>query len=598
MATTPGKHQSLLGQAAELHKAGRLKKAEQLYRQLLKREPRNVAALHLLAMIRRDQNAPKKAVELLRKAVKIDPDRADVQADLGLALSATGRVDEAIAAFGRAAELEPSRAELHFHLGRLYVARSTMTEAIPALSRAVELAPDRIEYHDMLVGAINSSGFSSIDTSYAERLVELDPTRAASVCHLATAHRLNGSLDEADVLYRRALELDPDLAAAIAGRAHLLESRDQSEAAYELLQESIRRDNLTTLVATAHDRICKRLGRRADSIPVLRRVLDRRDITPYHRASLGYSLGQALEATGEYEPAFQQYRQANRLNAGRWDRVAHRKRIDATIAAFSPELFETLRVRGSDSQVPIFIVGMFRSGTTLVETILSSHPQVHGAGEIDNLPRIAESLEHVVGVSQPFPAYVPSLDQAVVAAAAERYLREVTAAAPEAARITDKMLLNYLLLGFIQLLFPSARVIHCLRHPLDTCLSCYTHAFTASHGYSCDLGDLGATYREYRRLMDHWRAVLRIPIMEIRYEQLVREQEPTTRSLVDFCGLEWNDACLRFHESGRVARTLSIDQVRQRMYTSSIGRYRRFEAHLGKLKDALGDLPEAEPDVG
>ncbi len=230
---------------------------------------------------------------------------------------------------------------------------------------------------------------------------------------------------------------------------------------------------------------------------------------------------------------------------------------------------------------------MMRSGTTLAEQILASHPQIHGAGELDTLGRLAGSLPRRLATQIPYPECVAHLDAATARAVAADYLEVLKQHGGAAERVVDKMPLNFLGLGLIATLLPRARIVHCRRDPMDTCLSCFFRDFTTSFTFKYDLRDLGLYYREYERLMAHWRRVLPLPIFELQYEELTAAPEAVSRRLVAFCGLDWDERCLRFHETERPVRTASTAQVRQPMYQSAVGRWRRYEKHLGPLMAAL-----------
>ncbi len=267
--------------------------------------------------------------------------------------------------------------------------------------------------------------------------------------------------------------------------------------------------------------------------------------------------------------------------------TADDKRIDRLIAAFTPERLQSLPRAQHDSKTPVFILGMPRSGTSLVEQILASHPQVHGAGELNNIMRLESGMPDLVGGGKRFPDGLNKLTQEHVDELASHYLEHLAELSPDALRVTDKMPNNFLHLGTIQLLFPDARIIHCMRDPLDTCLSCYFQNFFAQHPYTNDLGHLGAYYNGYERLMAHWKQTLDLPIFDIRYEDLVENQETKSREMIEFIGLEWDEACLKFHENKRIGRTASYDQVRQPIYKGSVARWRNYESHLEPLRKAL-----------
>jgi hypothetical protein len=247
---------------------------------------------------------------------------------------------------------------------------------------------------------------------------------------------------------------------------------------------------------------------------------------------------------------------------------------------------------GLDSERPVFVVGMLRTGTTLVEQILASHPAVHGAGEVPHLGAMVNNMSERLGGSEKYPECIKSLSAAAVRVLAGEYEQALDQSirgrqTAEVLRVVDKMPSNYLNLGLIATLFPKARIIHCRRDPVDTCLSCYFQNFQEPIAYTLDLRHLGQYYREYERLMAHWRAVLPVGVFDLAYEELTADLEGVSRCLLDFCGLPWDDRCLRFNESRRIVRTSSALQVRQPVYRSSVGKWKRYEAQLGPLIAAL-----------
>jgi hypothetical protein len=236
----------------------------------------------------------------------------------------------------------------------------------------------------------------------------------------------------------------------------------------------------------------------------------------------------------------------------------------------------------------VFIVGMPRSGTTLVEQILASHPAVFGAGELDDIRQISAALPSLLGSANPYPECLAQAGQSSLTKIADRYLVHLRGLSSDARRITDKMPTNFLHLGLIELLFPQARVIHVIRHPLDTCVSCYFEEFTTTNSYAYDLEQMGIYYKQYERIMRHWKDVLKIRMLDVRYEELVDNQENICRQMIEFCDLEWDDRVLRFYETKRDVATPSFDQVRQPLYRKSIGRWKNYERHLGPLMRVLG----------
>ncbi len=284
---------------------------------------------------------------------------------------------------------------------------------------------------------------------------------------------------------------------------------------------------------------------------------------------------------------------ALRRQAEPYDPAAEVAFVERCEAYFTAERLRTASPDAVlDDQRPVFIVGMPRSGTTLVEQIIASHPRCHGAGEMVDMAIFRATTRALSGFANPFPDCLDDLDPAVIRGFGERYLTHASQGRPDAARITDKMPHNFLNLGLIARVFPKARVIHCRRDPMDTCLSILFQNFASAHGYANDLHTLGQAYNNYRRLMAHWRRVLPLPMLEVDYEEMVADQERRSRDLIDFLGLDWDDACLQFHKTDRAVQTASLWQVRQPIYTSSVERWRRYETELAPLK-AILDTAEA-----
>lgn len=247
--------------------------------------------------------------------------------------------------------------------------------------------------------------------------------------------------------------------------------------------------------------------------------------------------------------------------------------IGQMIETFDRAYFQRVGSFGLDTELPIFIVGMPRSGTTLIEQIVASHPLVFGAGELKHIGRIAANLKSQTG--EPYPRCVSRLDRETVCQIARQHIECLHELGGDAVRVVDKMPLNYNHLGLIASLFPQARVIHSRRDPLDTCVSCLRQ-----YAIPSSLEEIAVCYRQYEKLMDHWRQVLPLSMLEVQYEDLVTDSESVMRRLIEFCGLEWNDRCLDFHNSDRAVQTPSKLQVRQPMYASSVGRWKRYEKQL------------------
>lgn len=307
------------------------------------------------------------------------------------------------------------------------------------------------------------------------------------------------------------------------------------------------------------------------------------DMIPIH-----FSLGKVYDKLGEYDKVFAHYAQGNASSPADFNIDRQEKQLQHIKESYGADFLRSAPRATHGSQRPVFIVGMPRSGTSLVEQILASHSSIAGGGELKNIKQLVDSIPALIGKGARYPHCVDQLTEAHLNMLADRYLKQLAHISADAVRVTDKMPHNFQHLGLIALLFPEARIIHCVRDPLDTCLSCYFQNFGDRHDYSFNLEHLAIHYRQYQQIMAHWKNVLDIPIMKVVYEEHVAEPERFARSLIQYCGLEWEDQCLRFHESKRVVHTSSYEQVRRPIYSDSVQRWKHYERYLGPLKRGLG----------
>jgi tetratricopeptide (TPR) repeat protein len=422
------------------------------------------------------------------------------------------------------------------------------------------------------------------------RAAVLMPRDPLAYLVLGEIRTFQGRYDEAINQYDEALRCAPEHPVAIAGKADTYEKSGRADRARALLAPIVDEGRETAQQAVIQARLDLRDKRYDAVIDLVRRHLDRGDAEGYILWNLYQHLGQALERTGRFDEAFDAYARGNGTVPAHFDPDSWVEAVDGIIDSFSPQRFAAVPRAAHGSRQPIFVLGTPRSGSTLVETILDAHPEVAGAGELSAMQELINSISLDIGSNLPYPTCIEDLDQNDVDTIAGKYLDRLRGAGGAAKSIVDKYLNNYLHVGMLAVLFPEARIIHCCRHPLDTCFSCFvTTLLPATHPYACDLGHMGAVYVAYERLMAHWRDVLKIPMLEVRYEALVADQEQLTREMLEHCGLDWDDRCLRFYEGSRPVLTASYDQVNRPIYSSSVGRYRNFEKHLGPLRTALAE---------
>jgi tetratricopeptide (TPR) repeat protein len=307
-----------------------------------------------------------------------------------------------------------------------------------------------------------------------------------------------------------------------------------------------------------------------------------------------FSLGKVHDDIGKYDRAFQFYKSGNQIyineRGGSFSKEANHQAISAIISSFDADFFARHAAIGHTSEEPVFVIGMLRSGTTLIEQILSSHPQVQGVGEVNFWGSANVMLPIELNTDIPYPACVDLISSMVAVQIGEKYLatQHQLIAQGAAQRIVDKMPQNFIFLGLIATVFPQAKIIHIQREAMDTCLSIYFQNLQEGHPYSYDLVNIGSYYKEYERLMQHWRQIVPVKMLEINYEELVADQERVTRQMIDYVGLPWDERCLQPEKTEKVVRTASLWQARQPVYKTSVARWKKYEKYLGPLKQALG----------
>jgi Flp pilus assembly protein TadD len=579
------------------HRAGRLKQAEALYLDALRRDPRDARALCLLGNLYGETGRAGAALEAFGRAVAAAPNLAEAHNGLGMVHAGRGEAGPAEACFRKAIAIEPGGAQGFFNLGVLCLGTARVNEAVGALKRAVALAPGHGPARAALAEVLAGQGDVAEGLDMARRAAALAPDDPEVQRRMGRVLGAAARWDEALACYDRALAARPGDPVAAVGKATVLADRGEAEAAHGLLEPLVAGERPVPRAAVAFAALARRVRREGEALAAVERALAAEGLTEADRRDLCYAAGLLLDAGKDYDAAFARYAEANRLAAVPFDPEAQTREVDRLMAAFDAARMGAAPRATERSDLPVFVVGMPRSGTTLVEQILASHPRAHGAGELHDAGRMAASLPGLLKTATPYPECAAELTGEALDTLARWYLGRRRSEAPDADRVVDKMPHNFLHLGLIALCLPGARVIHCARDPVDTCLSCHFQNFTSGgHPYTHDLAALGRYYRDYRRLMAHWEGVVGLPIHTVRYEALVDDPEGASRDLVAFLGLDWDPACLRFFASGRLVRTASRDQVRRPVYGSSAGRWRRYAAHLGPLLAALG--PELAPGGG
>jgi len=533
------------------------------------------------------------AIQSYREALRIDPTLGPASLNLAHVLQQQGRLQEADACLRDCLTRQPNYGAARFNRGNLLVALRRPEEAAVEFDEAIRLQPKFAQ-------AYNNRGNVALDLGRADQAVDFfrqairaEPDYVEAQVNLGNALMELSQIDAAVEAYQQALRLNPDDARAHNNLAEAYLDLGDPQQAQTQFREAIRL-NPAFIRPLLHLAANGFYSEAEPSIEQIKTRLTEPRLSRDAASQLHFILGYVHDRAGATDEAFEHFRKGNGLrrsilkqNGTAFDAEINAQVTERLIGFFTPEFFQRASGFGVESEVPVFIVGMPRSGSTLVEQILSQHSRVHGAGEIKDVLKLISDLATRFGSTDTYPECLDQLDAATAQELAQAHLRRLTGRDGSAARVTDKMLDNFFHLGLLAALFPKSRVIHCVRDPRDVCLSCYFQFFKGLR-FTWDLEDLGHCYRDYRRLMDHWHAVLPIPILEVVYEDVVADLEPACRQIVEFCGLEWEERCLRFHENERMVRTMSRVQVRQPLYKSSVGRWQRYEAHLEPLLKALG----------
>lgn len=609
------------------HKSGNFTAAEKIYRHVLDVQPDNHEALYLMGTLAQQTGRIDVAVTCLTRAIKRSRRNPFYRLALGDTRLAEGRLTDAAACYQKTLALDTHNAEAHFGLGNVLHARRKFPGAIKHYRNAIAVKPDLAEAQNNLGAVLTAVGQLAEAAECFARTLELRPDFADAHLNIGQAQKAKGRLGDAIASYRKALDLDPNLAEAHTnlGNAHrqmgdfkaALDSYRLAlkidptlvQAHYHLgiikleygrLKESL--EDLQRAVALAPDHVeaitsigevLETLGQNEDASAWYRKGIDirvDRSLPIMEQRSRHFALGRIHDRLGEFDIAFAHFKTAN----GIW--LEHLRRTDMTyssaaweanigtiIGAFPLRGMAGGDIKGNVSRLPVFVLGMPRSGTTLVEQILASHSEVHGAGELPDFPRLAERISG----NGNWANAVRSLGTDQAEAIAGEYLDKLGHIAPGARRVVNKLPVNFLYLGLIRTLFPDAPIIHCRRDPLDVCLSNYFGYFAAPQAFANDLADLGHFYKQYERLMAFWEKIYPGTIFHIDYDSLIDDQERLSRELISYCGLEWQTQCLSFHETERHIATASRLQVRRPLYRSSVQRWRNYDRFLGPLQAAL-----------
>ena len=612
-----------LSNLAEMcRQAGHLTEAEQVGRRAVAMDSNMVAGWNNLGIILQEAGKLEESLVCLERVIVLQPDYAEAQNNLGNTLKRLGRLDQARGHYEQALLLAPSYAEAHSNLANLLTDLGLLDEALAAARRAIDANPRLSDaYINAAAVEMTRDQFDGA-LRWIESLLVFAPFHAGALGVRATILRRIGRLDEALADARRAVMTAPDNGEAHNILGEVLQAQDKMEealASYDRAAKSVGFAPEKALLnrgillmeqgdkdaaKAAFEEVLVQFPRSAPAwfniadihqfkagdpaIAAMEALLAPGGLqSQSDRTALHFAIGKAWMDAGDADRAFKFLDEGNRQKRSTIDynpEVIDRW-FSEIMTAFTPELINSPKAETPNSELAIFVVGMPRSGTTLVEQILASHPQIFGAGELS----VFQNMIHHAGG---YPAITKLLTPENELSLGRRYLDGVEPLAGHHRRLIDKMPSNFLFAGMINRILPDARIIHVMRDPVDTCLSCYTKLFSREQMFSYDQTELAGFYNNYERLMAHWRTLLpKDRFIEVQYEDLVADLEPQTRRLIDFTGLDWDPACLEFHQTSRTIRTASLNQVRRPIYASSVGRWKAYTKQLAPLLTGLGITP-------
>jgi tetratricopeptide (TPR) repeat protein len=544
-----------------LQRLKRFAEAEPSYRRAIELQPGFADAWNNLGTCLRELKRPEEAETVYRKALELGPNNPDTLDNLALALKDLDRFEEAADLMRRALVIENRSDKLHLHYGTVLLDQKKVEEAAAAVEGALALNPNNYDAVNLMGRVAFERGDLQASLAYYRRALTLKPDLSDAYNNMGNVLKDLGQLQEAQDAYLQALQLDPNITGVYVNLA----------------------DSKKFTAGDPHLEAMEALAQRPD-------MLSKSD-----RMQLDFALGKAYADIKDYGRSFERLLAGNTAKRATiaYDEKATFALFDRIEHVFTRELIGAMTGFGDPSAMPIFVIGMPRSGTTLVEQIVASHRLVFGAGELQTFNDVILNVRGTDNNTISYPEFVPALDGPALRQIGAMYITKVRAIAAKNGQanvpyLTDKMPSNYYFTGLIHLALPNAKIIHTIRDPVDTCISCFSKLFSAEQNHTYDLGELGRYYRRYEELMAHWRGVLPAGrLLEVHYEDVVADLEGQARRIIDYCGLSWDERCLAFHKTERPVRTASATQVRQPIYKSAIGRWRVYEEHLGPLLSAL-----------
>lgn len=567
-----------------LQELGDIEEAKKKYEKAILLKSDYAKAYANLGYILREQGELVESEKNYLLAVQYAPEIPDIYCNLGITQLVLEKVIAAEENLNKALELKSDYADAHCALADVCVLRGEFDRANSEYQQALDISPDSVEILCHYANSLMLAGNNDRAQTLTLRAINIDPDNVEARISLGSLYIISGRHEEAKEYANSVIAIDPENTKAITLLAGIAERQGNAAQAYTYLKPVLDKILENEEIAVVFGLISRAIGCEDEAIKLMETVLTQKsNLKSITRKEIYFILGGIYDSKKSYDMAYKYYSMANSLKKIDFNIENTRIETDNLIRVYDKAFMRRMPRSSIHSQRPVFIIGMPRSGTSLVEQILSSHSKVFGAGELNDINNIIYSLRNHLGTTVQYPDHLALLTEEKLDTISKIYLDRLAELSSEAEKLTDKLPGNYKNLGLIELMFPNAHIIHCVRDPLDTCLSCYFQDFHGHHPYVYNLKHLGQEYNEYLRLMEHWKGVLSIPVLDVKYEDLVNNQETISRKMIAFCDLEWEDSCLSFHKNERLTITASYEQVRKPMYKKSVQRWKNYEPYIGEL---------------
>lgn len=539
--------------ATSLFNSGEYVIAEEIYQKILKSSPEHLFSLMQISEIARRQQRYDSALEYINKALEYNPKHPAPPSLAGVIYTDNGDLENAEKYLKQSVELGPNLPFSHYNLGHFYLKNERYEEAEQCFKKTIAIDKNYYDAYNNLGNVERGIGNYKKALQYFKKAYQLNEKARRAALNVATTAMVLGDKEETEKFARKALEFN-----GIEGDAYLC---------------------LSDINAITED-----------DVERMEMAIDHPAIFKKDEASICFALGKYYDKKKEYDIAFKYYNDGNDLNFETIS-FSQDRAIDHLVTKkgffFTPEFFKQRAGYGSKSSKPFFVLGMPRSGTSLVEQIISNHSEVEGAGELNYIYKTAFKMRNSGEKKDRYPECLDDIDNKKILEIADGFLGLLNQRFPEAKHVIDKMPANFLYVGFLKLLFPNARVINCKRHPLDICLSIYFQNFVVEHYYSYDLEDIADFYKKYEIMMKKWHEILPGFVYDVYYEKLTSDPEGEIKKMIEFCGLEWQDQCLDSHKNRRAVSTASVMQVREPIYKTSQYRWKNYEKQVKKISKIL-----------